>query len=165
MGAEELRHDEKLFTEDASVKLNEAKEAWQLAQQQRNMLTIQLGEQRKLKTALTKEKAALTADYDRRYAELNRTIEQKDKLDDRLNKFTQSLTKLTVDRRRDERELDLIQSHLRENTDMVDELSNEMYSVREGITDSVDLHMPSPSKYGNSEFGSTSRDRRVNAGT
>merc|ERR1711881_90615 len=127
---------------------------------QRNMLTIQLGEQRKLKTALTKEKAALTADYDRKYAELNRTIEQKDSLDDRLNKFTQSLTKLTVDRRRDERELDMIQGHLRENTDMVDELSNEMYNVKEGIKDSVELHMPSPQKLEDSHFESTSRERR-----
>lgn len=160
-GEEELRHYEKVFTEEASMKLNEAKEGWQLAQQQRNMLTIQLGEQRKLKTALSKEKAALTADYDRKYAELNRTIEQKDRLDDRLNRFTQSLTKLTCDRRRDERELDLIQSHLRENTDIVDELSNEMYAVREGIKDSVDMHMPSPSKYeGSQGFESTSRDRR-----
>merc|ERR1712100_466977 len=106
----------------------------------------------KLKTAQTKERSALTADYDRKYAELNRMVERKDQLEVTLGGLTRSLSRLTSDRRNTERQLDLIQSHLRENTDMVDEINSEMRAVQDGIKDSVELHMPSPAIFDSSRI-------------
>merc|ERR1719316_475344 len=83
----------------------------------------------------------LSGDYDRKHAELIRTIEVRDELEGQMAMLSQHLGQLTNDRRRIERELERVQHNLRTNTDLADEVSTEISHVREGIKDSVEQHM------------------------
>ena len=82
--------------------------------------------------AQPQEKSSLTSDYDRKYAELTRTLEQRSKLDEQLAKLSQQLSDIAEERKRGEKELGLIQTHLKQNTELVDELNGDMEDVREG---------------------------------
>lgn len=124
-------------------KFNSAKSAYEVQLQQKQILQNQIAENRKLKQTLQKEKSSLTSDYDRKYAELTRTLEQRSKLDEQLAKLSQQLSDIAEERKRGEKELGLIQTHLKQNTELVDELNGDMEDVREGIKQSVENHMAS----------------------
>ncbi len=62
-------------------------------------------------------------------------------LDDQLGKLSQQLSNITEERRRGERELQYIQSHLKDNTELVDDLNKDMVDVRSGIKQSVDADL------------------------
>lgn len=142
-----LKNMEDKYNNELSVRFQTAKANYENALQQKQILSNQIAENRKLRTTLNKEKGSLTADYDRKYAELTRTLEQRAKLDDQLAKVSQQLSDLSEERKRGERELMLIQNHLKENGELVDELNSDMLDVREGIRASVENHMMSSSMY------------------
>lgn len=142
-----LKNMEDKYNNELSVRFQQAKTNYEAALQQKQILSNQITENRKLKGTLNKEKGSLTADYDRKYAELTRTLEQRAKLDDQLAKLSQQLGELAEERKRGERELSVIQNHLKENSELVDELNNDMVDVREGIKASVENHMISSSMF------------------
>jgi len=123
------------------AKYQETKAAYEASMQQKSMLQVQISENRKNKSHLTRERKMLTNDYERKHAELMRMAEVHDKLDGQLAHLTQQLAQLTSDRRRMERELDEVQHNLRANTELADEVNCEISHVQDGIKDSMDLHM------------------------
>lgn len=123
------------------AKFQDTKTAYEAAVQQRGSFQVQISENRKQRTQLTREKKLLANDYERKHAELMRMAEVHDKLDAQLAHITQQLAQLTTDRRRMERELDEVQNNLRANTELADEVTNHISHVQVGIKDSVDLHM------------------------
>lgn len=139
--AEAFNQLEDKFANEVMVKYTETKNAYELAMQQKNVLQVQLSENRKHKTQLAREKKLLSADYERKHSELMRMAEQRDKLDSQLAQLTHQLGHLTSDRRRMERELDHVQHNLRANTELADEVNCEIEHVFDGIKDSMDLHM------------------------
>jgi len=146
-----LRNMEDRYNNELKVRFNQAKANYEVALQQKQVLSQQIAENRKLKNTLGKEKTSLTADYDRKYAELTKTLEQRAGLDDQLAKLSQQLSDLSEERKRGERELELIQEHLKQNSELVDALNGDMIDVREGVKASVENgHM-------SSQFNSTYR--------
>lgn len=139
--ADQLRNLDNKFDVEVNARYQDSKSNFEVAMQQKGMLQVQLSENRKAKASFTREKKMLTSDYERKHAELMRTIEVRDKLEAQLSQLTQQLSQLTGDRRRMERELDEVQSTLRSNTDLADEVNSEIAHVRDGIKDSVELHM------------------------
>lgn len=135
------------------AKFQETKAAYEAAQQQKGMLQVQISENRKNKSHLTRERKMLTNDYERKHAELMRMAEVHDKFDGQLGHLTQQLGQLTSDRRRMERELQEVQHNLRANTDLADEVNCEISHVQDGIKDSMDLHM-APAERLNASLGS-----------
>merc|ERR1719158_1306724 len=117
------------------------------------MLQVQISENRKHKSQLTREKKTLTNDFERKHAELMRMAEVHDKLDGQLQHLTNQLGQVTADRRRMERELDEVQHNLRANTTLADEVNEEISHVQDGIKDSMDLHM-APAERINNSLGS-----------
>merc|ERR1719420_201303 len=136
---------ERQYNNETLVRLRNAKEGYDEAQQAKGMLSLQLAEQRKLRTQLQRERKVLSADYNRKHAELTRMIEQRDRLEETLAQQSSHLGQLATDRRRMERELDSVQQNLRQNTDVVDEVTHDMSNVKEGIKDSVKCFMTAPS--------------------
>merc|ERR1719235_2123252 len=136
---------ERQFTNEIAVRHQNAKEGFDEAQQAKGMLSVQLADQRKLRAQLQREHKVISADYNRKHAELTRTIEQRDRLEETLSQQTAHHRQLTGDRRRMERELDYVQQNLRQNTDVVDEVTHDMVNVKEGIKDSVKCFMTAPS--------------------
>lgn len=135
------------------AKFQETKAAYEAAQQQKGILQVQISENRKNKSHLTRERKMLTNDYERKHAELMRMAEVHDKFDGQLGHLTQQLGQLTSDRRRMERELQEVQHNLRANTDLADEVNCEISHVQDGIKDSMDLHM-APAERLNASLGS-----------
>jgi len=133
------------YNNETLVRLRNVKEGYDEAQQAKGMLSLQLAEQRKLRTQLQRERKVLSADYNRKHAELTRMIEQRDRLEETLAQQSSHLGQLATDRRRMERELDSVQQNLRQNTDVVDEVTHDMSNVKEGIKDSVKCFMTAPS--------------------
>jgi len=123
------------------VKFGETKAALEAAHQQKLQLNAELSENRKVKVQLSKEKKILTADYERKHAELARGAETRDRLEGQLGMFTQQYTQASGERQRLERELDLVQHNLRQHTELADEAHHEMERCCYGIKDSVDNHM------------------------
>lgn len=134
------------FSHEIVEKFHETKTAYENATNQKSMLGAQLSENRKTKSTLTREKKLLTADYERKHAEMMRMAEVRDKLQMQLNQVSQQLGQLSTDRRRMERELDQVQHNLRANTELADEVHNEIEHVFDGIKDSMDLHMAPTSR-------------------
>merc|ERR1719253_2011165 len=112
------------------TKFNDVKAAYEAAVQQKQMLQVQLSENRKHKGQLTREKKMITNDYERKHAELTRMAEVHDKLDGQLQHLTQQHGQLASDRRRMERELDEVQHNLRANTELADEVTSEISHVQ-----------------------------------
>lgn len=129
------------FDTQILAKFNETKATFDNATQQKCVLSIQLKENRNHKASMQREKKGLTADYERKHAELMRMAEVHDKLDHQLHMLTQQLGQLAHDRRRMERDLGDVHNNLKANTDLADEVSNEINHVHHGIRDSMDLHM------------------------
>merc|ERR1712060_181003 len=141
-----FRQLEDRFTNEVLVKFSETKANFDAVAQQKGNLTIQLSENRKHKTQLTREKKLLRADYERKHAELLRMAEQRDQLESQLAQVMQHLGQMGSDRKRMERELDMVQHNLRANTELADEVHNEIEHVFHGIKDSMDLHMAPPGR-------------------
>lgn len=135
------------------AKFQETKAQFEAAKQQKEMLAVQISENRGQKIKLTRERKMLTNDYERKHAELMRMAEVHDKLDGQLSHLTQQLAGLTSERRRMERELDEVQHNLRANTELADEVNCEISHVQDGIKDSMDLHM-APAERLNASIGS-----------
>lgn len=136
------------------AKYQEVKAAYEASMQQKSMLQVQISENRKNKSTLTRERKMLTNDYERKHAELMRMAEVHDKLDGQLAHLTQQLGQLTSDRRRMERELDEVQHNLRANTCLADEVNCEISHVQDGIKNSMDLHMAPAERLFNASVGS-----------
>jgi len=134
------------------AKYQETKAAYEASMQQKSMLQVQISENRKNKSHLTRERKMLTNDYERKHAELMRMAEVHDKLDGQLAHLTQQLGGLTSDRRRMERELDEVQHNLVANTGLANEVNCEISHVQDGIKDSMDLHM-APNERLNASLG------------
>eukprot|EP00397_Hematodinium_sp_SG-2012_P051329 GEMP01060081.1.p1 GENE.GEMP01060081.1~~GEMP01060081.1.p1 ORF type:complete len:251 (+),score=51.81 GEMP01060081.1:87-755(+) len=132
---------------DVTIRAENAQKALQTAKSQQAHLNAQLSEQRKTKTKLAKDLSCLRGDYDRKYAELNRTVEQRIKLDSQLDQLTRTLGSISNDRKRMQHELGSITQHLAENTGTLQDISNEVTSVRAGIRNSVELHMQPPQRF------------------
>jgi len=153
--AEAFNSLEDKFANEVMVKYTDTKNAYDLAMQQKNVLQVQLSENRKHKTQLAREKKLLSADYERKHSELMRMAEQRDKLDSQLAQLTHQLGHLTSDRRRMERELDHVQHNLRANTELADEVNCEIEHVFDGIKDSMDMHMAPMSRLETSSITSS----------
>jgi len=82
-----------------------------------------------------REKKFLTADYERKHSELMRTAETRDKLDSQLGQLAAQLGQVSAERRRMERELDFVQHSLRANTELADEVNNEIEHVFRSVKD------------------------------
>eukprot|EP00391_Amoebophrya_sp_Ameob2_P008788 CAMPEP_0178993228 /NCGR_PEP_ID=MMETSP0795-20121207/6586_1 /TAXON_ID=88552 /ORGANISM="Amoebophrya sp., Strain Ameob2" /LENGTH=167 /DNA_ID=CAMNT_0020685263 /DNA_START=173 /DNA_END=676 /DNA_ORIENTATION=- len=136
-----LKSLEDRYNNDLTQRFQQSKANYEHALQQKQILQTQIAENRKLKQTLTKEKGSLTADYDRKYSELTKTLEQRSKLDDQLARLSQQLSDLAEERKRGERELSQLQGHLKQNSDLVETLHSDMVDVREGIKASVENHM------------------------
>ncbi|CAD7941830.1 unnamed protein product [Amoebophrya sp. A120] len=146
-----LKNMEDKYNNELAQRFQQSKANYEHALQQKQILQNQIAENRKLKQTLSKEKSSLTADYDRKYAELTKTLEHRAKLDDQLARLSQQLSDLAEERKRGEKELAQLQGHLKENSDLVDNLNSDMVDVREGIKASVENHMLSASAV-NSRF-------------
>merc|ERR1712178_600535 len=83
----------------------------------------------------------LIADYGRKHAELLRMTEVQDKLTMQLDHFAQQLGQLNKDRHRMERELHEVTHNLRAQSELADEVNNEIAHVQDGIKDSMDMNM------------------------
>jgi len=140
------------------AKFQNSKAAYEAALQQKAMMQVQISENRKHKSQLSREKKMLTNDYERKHAELMRMAEVHDKLDAQLSHLTQQLGQLTSDRRRMERELDEVQHNLRANTELADEVTSEISHVQDGIKDSMDLHMAPADRMNTSQGSNLARD-------
>merc|ERR1719387_2398374 len=105
-----------MYRTEVLPRFQELKAHHDMELQQRGGLQVQLTDHRKVKTQLTRDKKILVADYDRKHAELIRTIEVRD-------------------------ELERVQHNLRTNTDLADEVSTEIAQVRDGIKVSVEQHL------------------------
>lgn len=161
--AESLRQLEENYENNVFVKFLDVKASYEAALQQKSMLQAQVSENRKQKTQLTQERKLLKTDSDRKNAELSRMAEVHDKLEGQLFNLTQQLGQLTSDRRRMERELDEVQHNLRANTELADEVTNEISHFQGGIKDSVDLHM-APAERMQSSVGQNSATGFVECG-
>eukprot|EP00929_Paragymnodinium_shiwhaense_P115042 TRINITY_DN83635_c0_g1_i1.p1 TRINITY_DN83635_c0_g1~~TRINITY_DN83635_c0_g1_i1.p1 ORF type:complete len:256 (-),score=65.02 TRINITY_DN83635_c0_g1_i1:138-905(-) len=126
---------------EVQVKFQETKAAYEMAMQQKGMLSVQISENRKHKQFLLREKKMLTADFERKHAELMRMTEVHDKLGGQLDYFTHQLGQLNRDRHRLERELDEVNHNLKAHSELADEVNNEIAHVQDGIKDSMELHM------------------------
>lgn len=142
-----LKGMENRYDMDLSAKFKASKTSYEAALEQKQILQNQIAENRRLKNTLAKERMSLTADYDRKYAELTITLEKRAKLDEQLAKLSAHLGELVEERKRGEKQLSGIQILLKENSELVDELNNDMVDVREGIKASVEHHMMSASVY------------------
>mmetsp|Transcript_137689 Transcript_137689/g.343669 ORF Transcript_137689/g.343669 Transcript_137689/m.343669 type:complete len:274 (+) Transcript_137689:156-977(+) len=136
---ENHRQLEERYANEVLVRYNEARSNLEMMTQQKNMLAVQLSENRKHKAQLSKERKLLQADFERKHAELLKTAESRDRLDAQLQQVTQQLALLSDDRRRMERELDVVQTNLRANTELADEVHNEIEHVFDGIKDVMDV--------------------------
>lgn len=126
---------------ETMVKHQDAKSAYEMAMQQKGMLSVQISENRKHKQFLLREKKMLTADFERKHAELMRMTEVHDKLGGQLDFFTHQLGQLNRDRHKLERELDEVNHNLKAHSEMADEVTNEIAHMQGGIKDSMDMHM------------------------
>lgn len=106
--------------------------------QQKQMLQTQLAENRRLKMTLTKEKTSLTSDYDRKFAELTKLLEQRGKYDDQLAKLVQDLQAMQEERKRCQKDLSEVEASLRENAGLTEELQSNMEDVRSGVRATID---------------------------
>jgi len=147
--AETLRQLDERCIGEVLVKSNEAKSNLEMMTQQKNMLAVQLSENRKVKAQVTKLRKLLQADFERKHAELLKTAESRDRLDAQVAQLTQNLAQLGGDRRRMERELEVVQSNLRANTELADEVHGEIEHVFDGIKDVLEIQ--------NNGIGSISR--------
>lgn len=138
--AETLRQLEKVDLE-VVARFGNAKEAHEAASQQKAQLQVQLAEQRKQKAQLVRVKKFVTADYERKHAELIRMAEARDRLDSQLGQLNQQLGQLSTDRRRMERELELVQHNLRANAELAGEVNTEIEHVFRSVKDSMEMHM------------------------
>lgn len=141
--AESLKQLDERYADEVLVKFNEAKANLEMMTQQKNMLAVQLSENRKHKAQLAKERKLLMADFERKHSELLKTAESRDKLESQLQQLSQHLAQLSGERRRMERELDAVQNNLRANTELADEVHHEIEHVCDGIKDSMDVHVMS----------------------
>jgi len=139
--AEGYKQLEDRFDNQIAVKFQDTKTAYEVAKQQSSMLQAQMSENRKQKTQLLREKKILTADYERKHTELMSTCEVHDRLEGQLMQLTHQLDQMTSERRCMERELDEVHHNLRANTELADEVTNEISHFQDGIKYSVDLHM------------------------
>jgi len=137
--------DEKCQNE-VVAKFEQRKSEWEAAMQTKGMSQTQLGENRKFKSKFTQHKKTLISDHERKHAELMKTHEVHDKLDDQVSQLRQQLDQLTSDRSRMERELEEVQHTLRTNTDLAEEMHVEIAHARDGIKDSLELHMNGQSR-------------------
>lgn len=129
------------FQNDVLARYQDTKSSFDMAMQQKGMLSVQISENRKHKTQMTREKKMLTADYERKHAELMRMTEERDKLGNQLDHFLGQLRQLNSERHRMERELDEVTHNLRAHSELADEVNSEINHVQDGIKDSMHLHM------------------------
>eukprot|EP00927_Polykrikos_kofoidii_P059359 TRINITY_DN54522_c0_g1_i1.p1 TRINITY_DN54522_c0_g1~~TRINITY_DN54522_c0_g1_i1.p1 ORF type:complete len:273 (+),score=59.59 TRINITY_DN54522_c0_g1_i1:120-938(+) len=134
-----LRNLEEQFQNDFFAKHQEIKANYEMAMQQKGMLTVQISENRKHKQQVSREKKMLTADFERKHAELMRMTEVHDKLTAQLDHCTGQLGQLNRDRHRMERELDEVNHNLKAHSELADEVNTEISHVKDGIRDSMDL--------------------------
>lgn len=134
----ELDQMEDQFNGELMVKYEKGKNAYEVAVHQKQVLSNQIAENRKLKTTLTKEKNSLTSDYDRKYSELTKTLEHRARLDKQLEKLAGDLTKLTDDRRSGENRLKRIRAALAENAEVVADLESDLMEVHGGVQATLD---------------------------
>mmetsp|Transcript_72816 Transcript_72816/g.201888 ORF Transcript_72816/g.201888 Transcript_72816/m.201888 type:complete len:278 (-) Transcript_72816:146-979(-) len=144
--AETVRSLEEKFLTEVDTKYQETKSNYEMAMQQKGMLAVQISENRKQKQQLLRDKKMITADYERKHAELMRMTEVRDKLAMQLEHFTSQLGQINRDRQRMERELDEVNLNLKAHSDLADEVNSEIAHVQDGIKDSMDLHMALPSR-------------------
>lgn len=147
---------------EVMVKYNETKANFEAAAQQKSMLQVQLSENRKAKTQLTRERKLLTADFERKHNELLRTAEVRDQLDAQLGQLTAQLAQLSGDRRRMERELDLVQNNLRANTELADEVHMGIEGVFDGMKEMTHLQVRSENSINLGGYGGNRLDSSLN---
>lgn len=133
--AETFRQLDDRYSNEVVGRAADAKESYESAVHLRGQLQVQLSEYRKTKTHLVREKKFLTADYERKHSELMRTAEARDKLDTQLAQLAAQLGQVSAERRRMERELDFVQHSLRANTELADEVNNEIEHVFRSVKD------------------------------
>lgn len=102
---------------------------------------LQLVEHRKQKADLSRDKKNLTADFQRKHAEVVRSTEVQDRLRAQLDVLTQHLSMVVTERRRSEREVDAVQHNVRQNTELADEAAFNIQQSRGVIKDTVHSHM------------------------
>lgn len=139
--ADGLRQLEERFANDILARHNDTKSQYALATQQKEALQAQLSENRKQKAQLQREKKTLSADYERKLAELIGMAEARDRFEMQFSQLQQQLQQMGQDRKKMERELDLVQHNLRANTELADEVHSEIEHVFDGIKDSMGMHM------------------------
>jgi len=133
--AETFRQLDDRYSNEVVGRAADAKESHENAVHLRGQLQVQLSEYRKTKAHLVREKKFLTADYERKHSEFMRTAETRDKLDSQLGQLAAQLGQVSAERRRMERELDLVQHSLRANTELADEVNNEIEHVFRSVKD------------------------------
>jgi chromosome segregation ATPase len=139
--ADEYQRLEEKWLQDIKRRFDETKALLDRRTQEKADLSQQVTENRKLKASLLKEKRMLTADYERKHAELLRQAEVHDKVENQLMQATSHLLQLTTDRRRMERERDEVQLNLLGNKKLGDEVCSQINHVQDGMRDSLDLHL------------------------
>lgn len=155
---EEIRHiDDKLHNE-VYVRASNAKKSFEQAKAEQLHLNNKITEQRRIKQKLSKDLNSLRGDYDRKYAELNRTVEQHTKLEGQLDSLTKRLGAISNERRKMEQELGVINQCLLEGSGVLQDISTEVSNVRAGIRNSVDHHMAAPLRFENSRMGLMNED-------
>jgi chromosome segregation ATPase len=121
------------------VRAEESKRQWQLKSEQKAQLAGQLSDARKLRRALQKQKDQLTADFDRKYTELHRLAENKQRLEHQLAHLSKHLQKVAQERKTMEKELSLVETDIQTASEVVDEIRNGMQSLRSGVREGIDF--------------------------
>jgi len=124
--AETLRRLDDRYSNKIVGRAADAKEAHENAAHLRGHLQVQLSESRKAKAQLAREKSFLVADNERRHSELRRTTEERDRLDSQAAQLAGQLAQVGAERRRMERELELVHHSLIAHTRVADEVNNEI---------------------------------------
>lgn len=137
--AETFRQLEDRHMGEVLVKLGDVKANFDAATQLKNTLAFQLSDGRKLKAQLSKDRKSLQSDFERKHAEQLRAAEVRDQLEVQIEQLQHQLQQLTGERRRMEKELDMVQNNLRTQTDLADEVHSAIGHVVDGIKDSIEL--------------------------
>jgi len=133
--AETFRQLDDRYSNEVVGRAADAKESHENAVHLRGQLQVQLSECRKTKAHLVREKNVLIADYERKQSELRRTAEARDKLESQSAQLAAQLGQVSAERRRMERELDLVHHSLRVHTKVADEVNNEIEHVFRSVKD------------------------------
>jgi len=150
------------MTTKLAVRLTEAQQQFRDLKLGKGNVEQQLSEGRKLNRALKKKRDAMASDYDKRYMDLNKLLEQRGRMENQLNSLNAQLQRINGEKRGLEKELQDVEADLQNNTDRVENLRASMRSVRDGVHDSVALHLQTPSKFDHEHTSSVmSYDRRA----